>query len=1129
MAERVRVCLAGQPGLEVGGSVESVAAALGPLGTLALAFLVSERHRPVSRHELAELLWGDDLPATWEPSLRSVISRVRRRLEAAGLGTGTIVGGGGCYRLELPVDVSVDVEEAGASLGDASAALAGCDWERARKLAAEVAEVAGRGFLPGAAGLWVERRSAELEELRLRALEVVADAASGAGDHAAASSAAEAIVNAQPLRESAYVRLMNASAAGGDRGAALRAYERCRQALAEDLGVSPSERTEAAYLALLAGEETTPGAAPPTNLSAELSSFVGRMEEVREVEKLLGASRLLTLVGPGGVGKTRLANRVGAAVVGRYPDGVWIVELAALADPALLADAVLSALVLPEVRAATPQQSLRQGLAGRRLLLILDNCEHLAAAAAALVRDLLGGCEGLRVVATSRTPLGVPGEALWPVPPLSLPGEGDEAPEQLADSEAVRLFVERASEADPGFSLTPANATDVAEICRQLDGLPLALELAAARTRSMSVAEVATRLRDRFRLLVGRDPTAPDRHRTLRAAVDWSYEALSPGEQVLFRRLSVFAGGFGLEAAEAVCDGLPSGLDVLDGVAALVDQSLVVSDRARAVTRYRLLETLRHYATEQLAASGEESAVRNRHLGWVCDLAERAEGSLDGKEQAVWIQVVAADEDNIRAALDWAVTHRGSDEGLRAAAALWRYWQVRSRYEEGRRWLRSLLASTPDASPDVRAKALMSDAILLIILNEHAPLSTEDAEAARASYEESLAIRRATGNRRGVAAALNGLGGLYFRTSEAARARACFEETLDIGRELGDKRLMAASLTNLAILTWMSPLSVGKDPALADARALYEQSIVLLRELGDHFATARALTDLSAIVLGQDDYDTARALLVETMAIQRQIDDRRGLAGTINGLARLAQRQSDHATARSLLEESIALSRELRNPFEEAVTLIRLASVSWSEGRTGEARRLFQEAAAAGRGIELKGPLYDALDSLGILAVLEDDLPAARRLFDEAEALTHEAHDLESDSPWRFSMLAALALAEGRAGEAADHCRTAFGLCGVPKWRRPPPPALDVAAVLVADAHPDWFARLVGVGDGFRNPGNLAPLQSRPEFQRALESVKDRLGEDAYQSAHARGAAMSVEEGLAFARSVVAADMPDPR
>jgi predicted ATPase/DNA-binding SARP family transcriptional activator len=1122
MAERMRISLTGHLVVEVGAAAAD-GAALGPLGALALAYLVSERHRPVARDELAEVLWGDDLPSTWEPSLRSIVSRVRRRLEAAGVAGQAIVGGGGCYELQLPAEAVIDVEEAGANVGEASEALARGDWERALDLAAAAADVAGRRFLPGLSGLWVERRQAELDELGTRALEVLSDAASAGGHHRSAVSAAEAAIAAQPLRESAYVRLMAVHVGAGDRGEALRAYERCRIVLAEELGASPSERMQAAYLALLSDERPGPTGPSTTNLRPELSSFVGRAEQVRQVTKLLGHNRLVTLVGPGGVGKTRLAGRVGAELVDHYRDGVWLVELAALADASLVAHHVISALGLAEETASTPVESIRGHLADRALLLIVDNCEHLSAACATLVMDLLSTCPGLVVLATSRERLGVRGETLWPVPPLSVPHATDAAPDRIWESDSVRLFVERASAMDPEFRLSAETAPALADICRRLDGLPLAIELAAARVRSLSVAEISARLRDRFHLLVGRDPTVSHRHHTLRAAVDWSHEALSDAQQRLFRRVAVFAGGFNMDAAERVCVPSSDNLDVLEGLAALVDKSLVVADRTEPTTRYRLLETLRQYGAARLSAAGEESEIHARHLAWVRTLAEAAQRELEGAEQPVWLQRLDAEEDNVRAALDWAVAHPTGDDGLRVAGALWRYWQVRSRFDEGSRWLRSLLEVTTDAPAGVRADALASTAVLLLARSE-APLSLDEADAVRSLFEECVTIRRALGDRLGVASALHGLGGVYYRQWDADKARPCFEDTLAIGRELDEKRLVAASLTNLANLAMRHGNAENTATEGLEARALYEESLALWRNLGDLFATARALGDLAGIAYRERRFTAARALLGESIVIHRRLDNRRGVAACTTQLADIAERDGDWAAAQSLLEEALAIGRELRDPFMEAERLIELAEVWWMQDELAEAERLYEEAEAIARTLVLGLPLCNALSGQGTLALVRDQVAEARRLFEEAAAVARRAHDLEGDNPWSPANLANVALAEGKRLEALEQCRTVLTFClrpdRLPTWALAT--VLDVLAVLASvEGRPEPAVMLIGAADGMRDGDPFVPFRTRGDFQRAMAAARDGLGHVGYDSALARGRALPFADVVALAKTML--------
>lgn len=445
--------------------------------------------------------------------------------------------------------------------------------------------------------------------------------------------------------------------------------------------------------------------APPSNLPAPLTSFVGRERELAEARRFLESCRLLTLIGPGGVGKSRLALEAARARLGRHADGVWLVDLAPLADPALLPRAVASVLGVIE----GPRRSLADALAWllreRDVLLILDNCEHLIEACTGLVERLLPACPAVRVIATSREPLGIAGEQLYDVSPLTAPVEGERDPARLGENEAVRFFVDRARLARPHFALTGEVAEAVSTICRRLDGIPLALELATARLRAMSAAEIALRLDDRFSLLGnGRRTTLP-RHRTLRGLVDWSWELLGESEQVLLRRLAVFAGGWTREAAERVCGGrgagaggvdLPGDLVVLLG--ALVDRSLVVSDDWRGSRRYRLLDTIRSYAEERLREAGEEDALRRRHQDWYLCVLEASEAEAVADHLA-WLRRMDGELENVRAALDWCRAEPVTAErALRASFGIWMYWDIRGHGDEARRRFEELLALLPDGS-----------------------------------------------------------------------------------------------------------------------------------------------------------------------------------------------------------------------------------------------------------------------------------------------------------------------------------------------------------------------------------------------------------------------------------------------
>ena len=431
-------------------------------------------------------------------------------------------------------------------------------------------------------------------------------------------------------------------------------------------------------------------ASPPNNLPLELSSFVGREKELAEVRRLLESSRLLTLTGSGGCGKTRLALAAGELVEG-FEDGVWVVDLAPLADPSLVPQAVASTLGVREQPGRLPTGTLSDYLGSKKVLLILDNCEHLVGACAELAEALLRSCPGLGVLATSREALGITGEVAWPVPALSLP-DVRRLPdiESLLHYESAPLFVERAAAVRPTFALTEQNAVAVAQICYRLDGIPLAIELAAARAKVLSVEQIAERLDDCFRLLAAGGRTAMPRHRTLHATMDWSHELLPDEERALFRRLSVFAGGFSLEAAESVCAGEDLERDdVLELLSHLVDKSLVVTSDRDGETRYRLLETIRQYTREKLSESGEAGQVREWHAGYYLALAEAAEPELKGERQVAWLERFERDHDNLRAAMRWLLERGESEKAARLGWALWLFWWIRGTSpRDGARWSR---------------------------------------------------------------------------------------------------------------------------------------------------------------------------------------------------------------------------------------------------------------------------------------------------------------------------------------------------------------------------------------------------------------------------------------------------------
>ncbi len=612
----------------------------------------------------------------------------------------------------------------------------------------------------------------------------------------------------------------------------------------------------------------------PNNLPAELTSFIGREGELRQLKGLLSSSRLITLTGAGGSGKTRLALKLAFGLLSDYPHGVWLVELAPVLDEGLLAPAVASVLDVREGSGRSLVQSLCAHLHEKQALLVLDSCEHLVEACARLTEGLLMACRNLSILVTSQEPLNVPGEVIWRVPSLSVPRTDGRAERAgLLESEAIRLFVDRARLVQPGFDLSSHNGPTMAQICRRLDGMPLAIELAAARMRLMPGEEILRRLEDRFRLLTGGRRTAIARQQTLRATVDWSYEHLSEPEQALFRRLSVFAGGFSLEAAEAVCAGGPvSATDVLSLLTRLVDRSMVDAHEGLTGTgRYRLLETLRQYGQERLRDSRDEGFPR-RHAEFFLLLAEEGAPQLFGAGQSAWLARLEQDHDNIRAAMAWAVANE-PDMALHLAVAMGRFWYTRGYLTEGREWLTVTIAASPPISSTM-AQALAHAGWVAWYEGDY--------EVSRSHAQQSLAVARQLDDRPAIAAALNLLGGVaHLADGDFETARRCYQESLDIRRELGDRWGVASSLNNVAL-------------ALYDAGDYETAHTLLLESLKgmdgaqDRRGRANTLDSLARVRFEQGAYEAARAYHGECLRLSQEAGDKLNMADAINGFARLA-------------------------------------------------------------------------------------------------------------------------------------------------------------------------------------------------------------------------------------------------
>jgi non-specific serine/threonine protein kinase len=668
-------------------------------------------------------------------------------------------------------------------------------------------------------------------------------------------------------------------------------------------------------------------------LQRHLTSFVGRERELAEVSRLLAqaaaGSRLVTLTGPGGCGKTRLALRVADDFGGAYAEGVAIVELAPLADPSLTPQFIASALGVRDVPGRPIITTLIEHLRPLEALLVLDNCEHLVDSCAALVEGLLLSCPGLCILATSREMLGVPGEIAWAVPALStpnpeaLPSHAAALVAEVLRSEAVRLFVDRARLVTPGFEVTPRNARMLARICWRLDGMPLPIELAAARARLLSPEQIEDRLNDCFEVLAAGSRAVTSRHRTLWATIDWSYGLLDESERALLRGLSVFAGGFTLETAEAVCS---ASLELLGH---LVDKSLVVVEQPTPhAMRYRLLETIRQYSREKLRASGGLPNARRAHARYFLELAETAEPGLTGPERVTWLARLAAEHDNLRAALDWTHEEGGEIEvGLRLVGALWWFWNLRDHLSEGSARAEAVLAH-PDANQPtlVRARALTSAGAIAWLMAEYG--------RAIARLRAAVEIGRSVGERRELAYALTLLALAELRANDRTAATEDAEESVALFRGADDPWGLAWALNNLGYIAGDS----------TGASVHLTESLERFRRLGDRWGIALPLSNLGHLACQVGDYTRARAQLEESVAIFRELDHFWVIPRTLNSLGNVVRCMGESARAASLFEESLELCRAHGDQAGVAIALSDLANVARDEGELQHAAELYRQA-----------------------------------------------------------------------------------------------------------------------------------------------------------------------------------------
>jgi predicted ATPase/tRNA A-37 threonylcarbamoyl transferase component Bud32 len=888
----------------------------------------------------------------------------------------------------------------------------------------------------------------------------------------------------------------------------------------------PEDRPVSAADVCLALEELAQPALAPQgvgkprhNLPTSITTFIGREKQIEAVANLLRNHRLATITGTGGVGKTRLGIEVARRMLPDYPDGVWLVELGPLDDPALVPHTVTRSLWMGPTSSEQVLPSLLDYLENRHLLLVLDNCEHVVEACARLADQLLPECAQLSILVTSREPLGITGEAIFHVPPLTVPQARQLPPlESLSQYEAIQLFVERAATTSPGFTLTPASAPAVAQVCQRLDGIPLAIEMAAARTRMLQVEEIASRLADRFQLLTSGSRTGLPRHQTLRACLDWSYDLLSDAERALLQRLSVFTGGWVLEAAEAVgCGEGIQGCDVPELLGMLVDKSLVqVSSEAADLSRYRMLETIRQYAHEQLVETGQAEAARNRHLIYYLELAERVGGKIRGPDEAVILERLEAELDNLRLALAWSLEGKDRpawdpEPGLGLAAALMWFWRCRGRSDEGTYWLEQLLSGEAEerGSRPFTTERIQQRAKALQVASWLAACSWEPQKA----------------------------------RNFAAESRALYQ-SLGAGGRVG--------------YAYASMYYDFMSDNFTEHIKVHEQALATLREAGDRFGEGEFLGNLGNYAFNLHDYNKAKAYWDENLALRKEIGDLEGLAIALYGQIRLARNNGEFRQARALAEESIRILSTVNSIGLVGLMNIHLSSLYMYEGNYEQSAAHAREALSIGRRQGDSELIYSGLVCLGDLASNQENYQEATEAFEEAldyfrkkdhklfiadtqielgyialarrdfEQAWHRITDAltnypEIDPSLKASALTGLgkvALAKGETRQAGVYFQQALGIhhLGNSAFNH----ILDgLSALAAAQGQDVAAARLLGASDTWhtRYYHGIYP-HIRQEREACIAAVRAAIGEQAFTAAFAEGQAMTREQVVEYARKV---------
>ena len=922
-----------------------------------LIALALEPGRVVSKATLIDWIWGEQPPADTANALQRLVSRLRKALPE-----GSIEGHpGGGYRFAVEPDAidAVRFERLVAQARDA-------EGSRRVQLLGDALAL-WRGAAMADVGLEdseaLEAAAARLERLRLAALEDRFAAEVGLGRGAELIADLTDLVAAHPERERLVASLMRALAAAGRDTEALLAYERTRETLADLLGVDPSPELSALHVALLRGELGRREETRKTNVRAELTSFVGREADVAAVRELIAEHRLTTLIGPGGSGKTRLATETARTLLGDLPDGVWLVELAAIGAGSTDSDVAQAALaglglregLLGTTPNADPVDGLIAAIREREALLILDNCEHVIESAAAFADRVLGEGRRLRILATSREPLGITGEALWLVEPLAVPVDASPGEVEIESSPAIRLLRDRAGAVRQDLGGDARTLSEMVRICRALDGMPLAIELAAARLRTMTIEQLANRLDDRFRLLTSGSRTALPRHRTLRAVVDWSWDLLTEAERMVLRRLSVFSGGASLEAAERVCAGDAVKQDaVLDLLTSLAEKSLLRTEGDGAL-RYRMLGTIREYAADRLTEAGESGLARQAHLGYFTELAESAEPHLRRAEQLEWLARLEADHDNIGAAMRGAIAAGEAQAAMRLAAALGWYWWLGGRRSEGFELVMAATKIPGEVTDEDRA---MVYALVVNFMTSGRGDGREAAEWIHQAYRFSRRSQRGSPLLALVAPLermLQSPGGFV----------SAWEPVLD-NEDPWVRALARLQLGKMQIMLGQA----------GDGEVNLELALVEFRALGERFGISFALSELAEQIAKRGEFAGACELYEEAAAVVTEVGATEDVIRIRTRQALLYRLNDDQDASAAAIAEAERIANGVTWPHALVELALAKAELARWGGHAQEARRQLGVATTIlGDGAEQGSIRADLHDALGYLS---DDLDQAR-------------------------------------------------------------------------------------------------------------------------------------------------------